>query len=141
MGEHNVKNRQAWSTLSANEKEVSTPQSFYALAGFPNPLLSTEANNQENHFLKEKPGGVSSVPVPKVHKLTLEEYSLYRPLYECLANLQKIANELGKQEAGQLVAKVQRKSAGAIEMSSHGKFTFKSHDFFASYTYGMPQRP
>lgn len=124
MGERNVKNGQAWLGLSEDEKEVFNPQTFYALAGVPNPLISTDSDNQENHTLRDEEDGDTFVPVPQVHKLTLEEDQRYRPLYERLVNLQKVANALGKDENCESVTKVQRKSATAIEQFAHTVSSF-----------------
>ena len=118
IAERNVKNGQAWSALSDDEKEVFNPEIFYALAGVPNPLLSPDLD-QDCISLHDDQDGDTLVPVPNVHKLTLEQDNLYHPLYESLANLQKVLNELGKPESGDTIAKVQRKSATAIEKYAH----------------------
>lgn len=118
IAERNVKNGQAWSALSDDEKEVFNPEIFYALAGVPNPLLSPDSD-QDCILLQDNQDGDSLIPVPNVHKLTLEQDNLYRPLYESLVNIQKVSNELGKPESGDTVAKVQRKSATAIEKYAH----------------------
>lgn len=131
IAERNVKNGQAWSALSDNERDVFTPDIFYALSGVPNPLLSLESD-QDDPSVHEDRDGDSFIPIPQAQKLTLEEDQLYRPLYEALVDLQKVSTELGKPETGESVAKLQRKSATAIEKYAHQVRIFFSLFFFSN---------
>ncbi|KAH9808952.1 hypothetical protein DFH28DRAFT_1134714 [Melampsora americana] len=131
LGDRNTKNGQTWRALSKDERAIFDPTIFYALSGVPNPLLDLETNgdnDEEEHDI----AGDSFVPIPTVHKLTVEEDKLYRPLYEQLVDLKKVENELGKPLTGPSTSKLQRKSKTAIERIAH-QLSCEAHRFDFAY--------
>ncbi|EGG06710.1 uncharacterized protein MELLADRAFT_63183 [Melampsora larici-populina 98AG31] len=121
LGERNRKNGKRWRALTEDELAMFDPTIFYALAGMPNPLLDleTDENEKDHDQGQQEEGGDSFVPVPTVHKLTVEEDELYRPIYERLVDVKKVENELGKPPTGPSNSQLQRKSKTAIERIAH----------------------
>lgn len=121
LGERNSKNGARWRALSVDERAVFDPIIFYALAGVPNPLLDLEnsEDKMDDNQDKQDEGGDSLVPVPTIHKLTVEEDKLYRPIYEQIVDLKKVENELEKPPTGPSKSQLQRKSKTAIKKLAH----------------------
>ncbi|EGG08445.1 uncharacterized protein MELLADRAFT_115959 [Melampsora larici-populina 98AG31] len=118
LGDRNRKNGARWRALSEDEVAVFDPIIFYALAGVPNPLLDLETIEDRVDDNQEEDGD-TFVPIPAVHKLTVEEDELYRPIYERLVDLKKVENQLGKPSTGPSKSQLQRKSKTAIKRISH----------------------
>lgn len=118
MGERNRRNGERWRALSKDEVAVFEPTIFYALAGVPNPLLDSETT-EDGVVDNQEDGGDSFVPIPAVHKLTVEEDELYRPIYERIVDLKKVENQLGQPSTGPSKSQLQRKSKAAIERIAH----------------------
>ncbi|EGG04328.1 uncharacterized protein MELLADRAFT_108571 [Melampsora larici-populina 98AG31] len=78
-----------------------------------------EKDSDDDEEEKEDDRGDSFVPVPNVHKLTIEEDELYRPLYERLVDLEKVKKELQKPSSGSSTSQLQRKSKNVIEKIAH----------------------
>ncbi|KAH9809130.1 hypothetical protein DFH28DRAFT_906667 [Melampsora americana] len=120
LGDRNQKTGAIWRALSSDERAVFQPTIFYALAGVPNPLLDDETDDVlDDDQEPQEYTGDSFVPVPKVHKLSIEEDELYRPLYERCVDLVKVENELAKPSTGPSTSQLQRRSKTAIEKISH----------------------
>ncbi|KAH9808473.1 hypothetical protein DFH28DRAFT_1099651 [Melampsora americana] len=134
LGDRNVKNGQHWRALSHDERAVFDPIIFYALAGVPNPLLDSDSiedtvgddQDDQNHT------GDSFVPVPTVHKLTVEEDELYRPIFEQKVDLKKVERELGNPSTGPSNSQLQRRSKSAIEKIAH-QLSCEAHRFDFAY--------
>ncbi|EGG08981.1 uncharacterized protein MELLADRAFT_61513 [Melampsora larici-populina 98AG31] len=120
LGDRNRKNGERWDSLSDDERAVFHPTNFYALAGVPNPLdFESDEVDRDDDDEQEDDRGDSFVPVPTVHKLSIEEDELYRPIYKRMVDLKKVTAELEKPPSGPSNSQLQRKSKTAIEKISH----------------------
>ncbi|KAH9807802.1 hypothetical protein DFH28DRAFT_937307 [Melampsora americana] len=121
LGGRNQMNGDRWESLSEDERAVFNLTNFYALAGVPNPLeLESEEDKKDDDKEVKEEHGNSFVPVPTVHKLSIEEDALYRPIYKCLVDLTKVSSELEKPSpTGPSNSQLQRKSKTVIEKISH----------------------
>lgn len=123
VANRNRANGKRWGDLTDDQREVFSPKTFHALAGVPNLLAPSDSDDDDD----DEQEGDMLVPVPKVHKLTVEEDKLYRPIYEELVDLKKVEEELGKPGSGPSSSSLQRKSKKVIErISLDVSFIFSS---------------
>lgn len=104
-------NGKRWTDLTEDQRKVFSLKTFHALAGVANPLAALDSDEEED----DEQEGDMLVPVPKIHKLTVEEDALYRPIYEALVDLKKVEQELGKPDSGSSSSALQRKLNKVIE--------------------------
>ncbi|KAH9809782.1 hypothetical protein DFH28DRAFT_904164 [Melampsora americana] len=82
----NQANSKTYQALDDDEYNVFTAPIFYALGGYPD-YSSVIVTEDENVF------GDASILVPEVPKLSPEDEARYRPIYEKLVDLDKVARD------------------------------------------------
>ncbi|KAH9809375.1 hypothetical protein DFH28DRAFT_1188896 [Melampsora americana] len=80
----NQENSRTYQALSDDEYNVFTAPVFYALGGYPDYSAVT---------ITEDVFGDSSILIPEVPKLSPEDEAQYRPIYEKLVDLKKVAKD------------------------------------------------
>lgn len=114
MAARNVHNGEAWSALPKDAQMTFSSRIFNALAGIPDLAdYDTDVNEEPEQR------GDQTVGETAVTKLTEIEEARYRPWYEKLVAVEKVAAAFGKKNNGPSLAKFQLQSKRCIRKIAH----------------------
>ncbi|EGG09517.1 uncharacterized protein MELLADRAFT_71251 [Melampsora larici-populina 98AG31] len=82
----NKANSDTYNALTVTEREVFTAQVFYALGGYPD-YSSVTTSEETDSF------GDPVILIPEITKLSHEDELRYRPIYEDLVDMKKVARD------------------------------------------------
>lgn len=114
LAARNVHNGKAWSLLGDDGQMVFSPRLFHALGGLP--YLVDYNTDDETEPMEWGDRTVSETAVPK---LTEEEEAKYRPLYNKLVAVDRVAMSFGKEDHNETLGSFQRRSKRCIRKIGH----------------------